>query len=145
MNLLNLNEHSKQGKRLLEIIRILRHYRVGDWFKAIPVLELPDMMRSPESREMRDRPLAERLRLALTEMGTTFIKLGQILSTRDDLVGPDIAGELRKLQADTPADQPEVVQRTIKDELGAAPESLFSVFEPEAFSSAPSARCTGPC
>lgn len=136
MKLLNLSKNSKQGKRLWEIIRILRRYRIGDWFKAIPVLDLPKMMRSPEIREMRDRPVAERLRLALSEMGTTYIKLGQILSTRADLVGPDIADELQKLQADVPADSPEIVQQTIKNELGDTPDALFSAFEPEAFSSA---------
>jgi ubiquinone biosynthesis protein len=136
MKIMDFNKHSKQGKRLWEIIRILRRYRIGDWFKGIPVLDMPEMMRSPEIQEMRDRPVAERLRFAMTEMGTTFIKLGQILSTRADLVGPEAAAELCKLQADTPADPPEVVQQTIKDELGEAPEALFSLFEPEAFSSA---------
>ena len=136
MKLLSFSRHTEQGKRLLEIIRILMRYRIGDWLKGIPVLQMPDMLKSSETREMRDRPLSERLRLALTEMGTTYIKMGQVLSTRADLVGPDIADELRKLQADTPADPPEVVQQTINNELGEAPESLFSMFESEAFSSA---------
>lgn len=111
-------------------------YRVGDWFEGIAALRMPQALTRSEIREMRNRPLAERLRLALTEIGTTYIKLGQILSTRADLVGPEIADELRKLQADVPADSPEIVQQTIIDELGEAPESLFPVFEPEAFSSA---------
>ena len=136
MNLLDLRKRPRQGKRLVEIVRILRRYRVGDWFEGIAALRMPQALTRSEIREMRDRPLAERLRLALTEMGTTYIKLGQILSTRADLVGFEIADELRKLQSDTPADPPEVVQQIIIDELGEAPESLFSVFEPEAFSSA---------
>ena len=136
MNLLDLRKHPRQGKRLVEIIRIFRRYRVGDWFEGIATLRMPQALTRSEIREMRDRPLAERLRLALTEVGTTYIKLGQILSTRADLVGFEIADELRKLQSDTPADPPEVVQQIIIDELGEAPESLFSVFEPEAFSSA---------
>jgi ubiquinone biosynthesis protein len=44
----------------------------------------------------------ERLRLALTELGPTFIKLGQVLSTRIDLVGPDVAAELKALQTSRP-------------------------------------------
>ena len=136
MNLLDLRKHPRQGKRLVEIVRILRRYRVGDWFEGIAALRMPQALTRSEIREMRNRPLAERLRLALTEMGTTYIKLGQILSTRADLVGFEIADELRKLQADVPVDPPEVVQQIIIDELGEAPESLFSVFEPEAFSSA---------
>ena len=136
MNLLDLSRHPRRGKRLVEIVRILRRYRVGDWFEGIAALRMPQVLTRSEIREMRDRPLAERLRLALTEVGTTYIKLGQILSTRADLVGFEIADELRKLQSDTPADPPEVVQQIIIDELGEAPESLFSVFQPEAFSSA---------
>ena len=91
-----------------------------------------DMLAGSKSRVMRDRPLPERLRLALTEMGPTFIKLGQVLSTRADLVGPEIADELRKLQADTPADPPE----TFSDDpgrTGEGPEDLFAEFEPAAF------------
>ena len=94
MKITDFNKHSKQGKRLWEIIRILRRYRIGDWFKGIPVLDMPEMMRSPEIQEMRDRPVAARRRFAMTEMGTTFIKLGQILSTRAALVGPEAAAEL---------------------------------------------------
>jgi ubiquinone biosynthesis protein len=69
-------------------------------------------------------------------MGTTFIKLGQVLSTRADLVGPEVAAELRKLQADTPADAPEIVLQTIRDELGKGPDELFAEFDAAAFSSA---------
>ena len=69
-------------------------------------------------------------------MGTTFIKLGQVLSTRADLVGPEVAAELRKLQADTPADAPEVVRQTILGELAKGPDDLFAEFEAAAFSSA---------
>ena len=136
MDLLELIRHPEQAGRLKEIVRTLMHYRMGDWFKDVPFKALRDMLADSKSRAMRDRPLPERLRLALTEMGPTFIKLGQVLSTRADLVSPEIADELRKLQADTPADPPEVVRRTIQDELGKSPEDLFAEFEPAAFSSA---------
>ncbi len=77
-----------------------------------------------------------RLRMALTELGTTFIKLGQILSTRADLIGPDMAEELTKLQADVPPDDPEVVGQTVENELGRPLEALFAEFELEAMGSA---------
>ena len=76
------------------------------------------------------------MRMALTELGTTFIKLGQILSTRPDLVGPEMAAELTKLQADTPADDPAQVIATIEQELGQPPDQLFRDFDPRAFASA---------
>ncbi|MFC1766043.1 ABC1 kinase family protein [Planctomycetota bacterium] len=136
MELLQLLRHPEQGKRLKEIIQVLIRYRLGDWLKDIPFQGLRDMLVGSEARAMRERPLGERLRLALTELGPTFIKMGQVLSTRADLVGPEIAEELRKLQASTPADPPDVVRSLIEAELGACPDTLFAVFEPEAFSSA---------
>ena len=59
-----------------------------------------------------------RVRLALIELGTTFIKLGQMLSTREHLVGPTLAAELKQLQDRTPPDPPEVVRQTVAAELG---------------------------
>ena len=75
---------------------------------------------SAEGIAVRDYPFEVRVRLALTELGTTFIKLGQMMSTRADMVGPELAAELASLQADTPADPPEAVRATIVAELGAA-------------------------
>ena len=136
MDLLNLNQHREEGKRLAEIVQVLGRYGLADWFAKIPVQLVRHLLASKETQAIADLPVGERLRLALTELGTTFIKLGQVLSTRADLVGPDIATELRKLQADTPADSADVVRQTIIEELGQAPEDLFAEFEAEAFSSA---------
>lgn len=74
--------------------------------------------------------------MALTELGTTFVKLGQILSTRADLVGPELAAELTELQSGTPPDPPETVIQTITEELGEHPDKLFRSFDPNAFASA---------
>jgi ubiquinone biosynthesis protein len=71
------------------------------------------------------------VRLALTELGTTFIKLGQMLSTRPDLVGPEMAGELAHLQINTPADPPATVRATMEAEFGKPPDELFAHFKEE--------------
>jgi ubiquinone biosynthesis protein len=63
----------------------------------------------------------QRLRRALSELGTTWIQLGQMLSLRPDLVGPDVAAELAQLQADVPADPPGSAEQTIKTDLGRTP------------------------
>ena len=136
MDFLNLISKKKQAKRLAEIMKILSRYSMADWLKRIPFQTIRNMVASSETQAITDMPLPVRLRLALTEMGTTYIKLGQVLSTRADLVGPEIADELRKLQADTPADPSDVVRLTIRDELGKDPEELFQEFDPVAFSSA---------
>jgi ubiquinone biosynthesis protein len=136
MDLLSIKQHREQGKRLVEIVRILGRYDLADWFHKIPTQSVRDLLLSKETQAIADEPVGERLRLALTELGTTFIKMGQVLSTRADLVGPDIAMELRKLQADTPPDPSETVRQTMLDELGKVPGELFAEFEAEAFSSA---------
>ena len=77
----------------------------------------------------------ERLRAALTELGTTWIKLGQMLSVRPDIVGDDIARELTGLQVAVPADPPPHAERLIERELGRPASELFASFEPVAMAS----------
>ncbi|MDJ0355447.1 AarF/UbiB family protein [Paenarthrobacter sp. PH39-S1] len=83
--------------------------------------------------DREDAPLsnAEHLRLALEELGPTFIKLGQVLSTRSDLLPPEFRNELAKLQDDAPALPAGTVEELIVQELGALPTALFAAFDPE--------------
>lgn len=74
------------------------------------------------------RPL--HLRLALEELGTTFIKLGQILSTRADLLPPEYLVELTKLQDSAPPVAFEEIQQAIVVELGQPIENVFAQFDP---------------
>ena len=73
---------------------------------------------------------------ALTDLGTTFIKLGQVLSTRPDLVGQEVAHELSHLQSGTPADPPEVAVATVEKELARPIAECFLEFDREAMTSA---------
>ena len=73
----------------------------------------------------------ERLRLALEELGPTFVKLGQLLSTRPDLVSPDILSELRKLQDKVPGFPYSEVRKQIETSMGIPLEEAFSEFKPE--------------
>lgn len=136
MKLLDVIRKEEYSKRLREIVEILKRYRLDDWLGNIPLQSFRDMMDGAETRAMRDRPLPERLRLAMIDLGPTYIKFGQILSTRSDLVGPEVAEELSKLQSDTPADPPEHVLNLIENEFGKPVKSLFATFDPVAFSSA---------
>lgn len=74
------------------------------------------------------RPL--HLRLALEELGTTFIKLGQILSTRADLLPPEYLVELTKLQDSAPPIAFEEIHQALVTELGRPIEDIFVQFEP---------------
>lgn len=79
---------------------------------------------------------AEHLRLAIEELGVTFIKLGQILSTRHDLLPPDIIAELAKLQDAVPPEPPKVVESVIFKELGSPSSAIFAEFHPQPLGSA---------
>jgi len=136
MDLLGLARRQGQLKRMTETARVLHRYDLADWVQKIPSGEIRNLLTSHDRQVMAERPWEERVRLALTELGTTFIKLGQILSTRADLVDPGLADELCKLQSDTPPDPPEVIRHSIQADLGQPPEQLYAEFEPNAFASA---------
>jgi ubiquinone biosynthesis protein len=72
----------------------------------------------------------EHLRLMIEELGTTFIKLGQVLSTRPDLLPPDYVTQLSRLQDDVPPVSSEAIAEMITSELGAPSEELFREFDP---------------
>lgn len=73
---------------------------------------------------------------ALEQLGPTFIKMGQILSTRPDLVSPEYIQALRKLQDDVPTDDFESVQQTFETETGKKIDDVFRAFERKPFASA---------
>ncbi|HUG72090.1 MAG TPA: ubiquinone biosynthesis regulatory protein kinase UbiB [Steroidobacteraceae bacterium] len=72
----------------------------------------------------------QRLRLALEELGPVFVKFGQAISTRRDLLPPDIANELVKLQDNVPPFDGEVARRIAETALGAPVTALFGSFDP---------------
>lgn len=69
------------------------------------------------------------LRAVLEKLGPTFIKLGQVLSLRADLIGEEISGELSKLQSNAPPFSYAEARQILKDETGKFPEELFKSFE----------------
>ncbi len=81
-----------------------------------------------DETELRTRPV--RLRRVFEELGTTFIKLGQILSTRQDLLPPAYIAELQKLQDAVPPLPTPVIVRAIEAELGQPVAALFTAFDP---------------
>ena len=78
-----------------------------------------------------DDDIPVKLKLMLQELGTTFIKLGQLLSTRPDVVGEDIANELENLQDDNPAITYEQVKSIVERELDGNIDELFEDFHHE--------------
>ena len=90
----------------------------------------------PEDNLLLEDDVPVKLRLMLQELGTTFIKLGQLLSTRPDVVGDDIANELANLQDDNPAISYEEVKSIVERELNGNIDELFESFSHEELATA---------
>ena len=127
---------ARDSIRVHEIVSTFARYGLAPWLKNIQAGWVQKHFQSFDGQPIGILSHGARLRLAFTELGTTFIKLGQILSTRPDLVGPEVTLELAQLQSGTPPDPPEVVRKTIEAELGATPEELFLEFDDQAAASA---------
>ena len=131
-----LGTRSKNMKRVNEIVDVLRKYEVeylieqSSFFKRLP-------FRNKKEEELDlDDTFEMRIRLSFEELGSTFIKLGQLLSTRPDLVGQDLAHELTKLQDAAPPIPFETVKEIIESELDDDMENLFAEFEEKPIGSA---------
>jgi len=83
--------------------------------------------KEPERRYTR----AQRVRMALESLGATFVKFGQVMSTRPDLIPPDVIIELERLQEHVVPFSGEVAVRVVEEELGAGIDELFASFERE--------------
>jgi len=119
----------RNAHRAGEIIGVLAKYGLADWVKGLNYSWVQDRIKSIDGQSIPDLKVEERVRLAFTELGTTFIKLGQMLSTRPDLVGPEMAQELAQLQTATPADPPDTVRATIEAEFSKPLSNLFVHFK----------------
>ena len=122
--------------RLLHIARTLaRHDALFplDLLKASPALRRSLKLFSAASRshQYSDKPPGVRLSLALQSLGPTFIKLGQTLATRPDLIGEDVAKDLTELQDRLPPFPTDEAKAFIAEELEAPLEKLFASFEEE--------------
>ena len=129
MKITAIPQFARNLNRAQEVVRILSKYGLADWLSQLNIGFGHGLFRGAEGDRLADVTREARVRLALTELGTTFIKLGQILSTRADLVGLPLAVELSKLQADVPADKPETVRATIEKELRRKVDDVFETFD----------------
>lgn len=121
-------------RRYREIIFVFIKYGFGAIIDNIGILKHINVRRKI-LKQTNDENIAklsrgERLRLALEELGPTFIKMGQILSTRSDILPKDIIKELEKLQDKAPAFSFDEVKSVIQNEFGESLEEAYAEFEP---------------
>ena len=126
--------------RLWKILFIFTRYRLDS---LVPTEQLPLSLRialwlAPWRLNPVPSKLSRgaRLRLALEALGPIFVKFGQILSTRPDLIPDDIVAELRRLQDDVPPFDSDTAIALIEDQLGQKIEQLFSEFSAQPLASA---------
>jgi len=127
-----------QQSRYREIAGVLARHGLG---YLVSVLGLDrfvpfhrGLLRHPRRAEPYTRP--EHIRMALEDMGAAFIKLGQILSSRPDLLPPEYQAELGKLQDTAPTVPTDDVREIFAAEFGQPIESFFTSFDPEPLAAA---------
>lgn len=126
--------------RYRQILTVLIKYGFGDLVDRLKIgqyLEIGLQLisrREPVTGEKLSR--AERVRMILEELGPTFVKLGQVASTRPDLIPAEFIEELEKLQDSVPAFAFEQVREIVEAELGGKLEALFAHFESQALAAA---------
>jgi ubiquinone biosynthesis protein len=119
-----------------EILSVLSKYGLADWISRFDLDFAKGLLKDRGGESLARQTRETRIRLALNELGPTFIKLGQILSTRPDLVGVRLAEELQLLQTETRPDPPERVRALIEQELGQTVDELFAEYDDTPLASA---------
>ncbi|HEY0862363.1 MAG TPA: ubiquinone biosynthesis regulatory protein kinase UbiB, partial [Pseudoxanthomonas sp.] len=129
----------KSVLRASRIGRVLLRYRLDDLLEGTPVerwLKLARPFVPRASAEIAAQPRGARLRLALQELGPIFVKFGQILSTRRDLIPPDIAEELTLLQDRVAPFDGERARARVEQELARDVRDAFETFDTTPLASA---------
>jgi ubiquinone biosynthesis protein len=126
--------------RYRQILAIFFKYGFGDLIELLKIDQYIEVGLQLISSKRRDRieklSRAQRVRMAIEELGPTYIKLGQILSTRPDLVPAQFIEEFAKLQDNVPPFGFSQVSRIIEAEFGAPLKEIFEYFDENSFASA---------
>ena len=130
----------KNIRRFQQILGVIVKYGFGDILDRLKIEATIERgkrllhLTSAEGRESLTTPM--RIRMAMEELGPTFIKLGQILSTRPDLIPVEYVREFQKLQDQVPGFSFETVQEILTNELGRDPSEIFSHIEKDPLAAA---------
>jgi len=127
-------------RRYREIFSVLIKYGFEEILNRLHVQDFPNLIKKylikRSGKEFIGTPRQTRLRLAIEELGPTFIKLGQMLSTRPDLIPSAYIDEFQKLQHSVSTFSSRAAIQTIESELGQPLRSVFSDFEDQPLAAA---------
>ena len=139
--ILRVNRNIRTIRRYRTILGVLIKYGFGHFVEQLNIdyyLELGKRIvtrdRMPKELERFSQP--QRLRLAMEELGPTYIKLGQILSSRPDLVSVEFVNEFAKLQDKVPPFEFQAFKTTVESELGRDMDILFAQVDSQPLASA---------
>lgn len=133
LQFLRINRNIRSIRRYLNIVRVLSTYGFDQVLEMLGLADVVVRSRKLFRRSIPDiarLTAAERMRLALEELGPTFVKLGQILSTRPDVVPHAFIREFEKLQDKVPSFSFEEVLTQITSELGGPVEQFYAEIDP---------------
>src|SRR5213596_627874 len=122
--------------RLSEIAQVAVRHGFGYWFDTHRLTDLFPRRGPRIDVDGQPSQRGQHLREMLDELGPTFVKFGQLLSTRPDVLPPDIITELRGLQDDVRPFPFEQVELVIEEDLGLTLDKLFAEFDEQAIAAA---------
>ncbi len=136
-----INRNIRSIRRYRHILGILIKYGFGHIVEQLNIdyyLELGRRIVTlgTATKEIERLSQAQRLRLAMEELGPTFVKLGQVLSTRPDLIPQAYTDEFSLLQDKVPSEKASVIREQVQNELGYPAEELFAEFSTEPIAAA---------
>src|SRR5205809_6020091 len=115
--------------RLSEIAQVFVRHGFGYFFETHRLTDIVPWSRKVTPLDGAPSQRGKALRSALDELGPTFVKFGQLLSMRPDILPPDIISELRGLQDDVRPVALVDVEQVIEEDLGLTIQQLFTEFE----------------
>ena len=122
--------------RFDEILKVFRKYDFDKFLGQTTRNKISPFRSDADNKELLKEDFPERLRLMLQELGTTFIKFGQLLASRPDLVGEKISEELSQLHDDNPPVSYEEIKEMIENQLGGNIDDLFAEFSEDPLATA---------
>jgi len=136
----NIGRSYRHMQRYRQILTVLFKYGFGDLIDTLKIEQYLEIGLQMISRKRREKietlSRAVRVRMVLEELGPTFLKMGQILSTRPDLLPVEFMQELSKLQDEVPPFPFSEVEAAIKEDLQKPVEQIFSSFDEQPLAAA---------
>ncbi|MDR3601560.1 MAG: AarF/UbiB family protein [Desulfosporosinus sp.] len=125
-------------KRYRDVAKVLARHGFGFFIEEIGLLQMLSLPKRffTDTEEIDPVTVGERIRLVIEELGPTYIKIGQIASTRADIIPEEILKELEKLQDNVPSFSFAQVTEIIEEELGSPLEEVFTWIEDKAIAAA---------